>query len=224
MTTVGVLIGPLPRSLSTRRVARLLQEVTPASARLVELDFSALPHHAPQTDVPAPADALAWKRTIAELDALIVLTPAHERSIPGCLKNALDWAGGAVAPNALIDLPVVIGGLCDGELPRFAAIQHLRTVMQDAGARMKSQPEHVLALEPGSFDAQDHCHDDHLRTEARDLLAATVGHAAHQARARIVDAASMSDDVVTEVLSAGPGPLSPASGLPVVVAGPAAQP
>lgn len=218
MTTVGLMIGPLPRSLSTRRVARLLHESAPASARLVELDFTSLPHHTPQTDVPAPADALAWKRTIAGLDALIVLTPAHERSIPGSLKNALDWAGGTVAPNSLIDLPVVIGGMCDGELPRFAAIQHLRTVLQDAGARLKGQPEHVLALEPGAFDSTDLCLDEHLREEARDLVTATVGHAAHQSRARIVDADSMTDDVVTQVLAAPPGPVSPATGVPVASA------
>ncbi len=219
MTTLGVMIGPLPRSLSTRRVTRLLQETAAESVELKLLDFLSLPHLAPHTDVATPQAALDWKQTIGELDALVVLTPAHERSIPGSLKNALDWAGGTLAPNALIDLPVVIGGMCDGELPRFAAIQHLRTVLQDAGARLKAQPEHVLALEPGAFSEDDTCIDEFLRMEARDLLAAAVGHAAHQARARIVDADSMTDDVVTEVLSASRGPVSPVDGLPVAFTG-----
>lgn len=219
MTTVGVMIGPLPRSLTTRRVGRLLREVAPRSVRLVDLDVSALPLHTPHTDVPTPAHALAWKRTVNELDGLLVLTPAHERSIPGGLKNALDWAGGAVAPNALIDLPVVIGGMCEDELPRFAAIQHLRTVLTDAGARLKGQPEHILAFDRDSFADDGACVDQDVRAEARDLLAATAGHAEHQQRARIVDAASMHDDVVSEILAAPHGPASAAEGVPIARVG-----
>ena len=216
MSTIGVLLGPLPRSLTTRHVSRLLHEAAPTGTRLVELDISSAPHGSPQMDVPLSADALAWKRAIADLDGLLVLTPAHERSIPGALKSALDWAGGAVAPNALAGLPVVIAGVHEDGSARFSAIQHLRTVLGDAGARLKSQPEITLAIDATTFGATGACTDPELAQEARELISAAAGHVAHQARTGLTrEAASLSTDVMADLLAAPTGPQSAVDGLPI---------
>ena len=216
MATIGILLGPLPRARTTRRVARLVHEAASPSTRLVELDLTAVPHHAPYTDVPAGAAALAWKRSVADLDGLLVLTPAHERSVPGALKNALDWAGGAVAPNALSGLPVVIAGVCEEQPPTFSAIQHLRTVLSDAGAQLKSQPEITLTITPDSFGEDDACKDDALMIEARELLSISAGFVAHQSRTGLErEARTLPDVLVPEVLEAATGPQSAVDGVPV---------
>ncbi|GIG55204.1 NADPH-dependent FMN reductase [Demequina activiva] len=222
MATIGLLLGPLPRARTTRRVARLMHEAASSSTRLVELDLTAVPHHAPYTDVPAGATALAWKRAVADLDGLLVLTPAHERSVPGALKNALDWAGGAVAPNALAGLPVVIAGVCEGQAPRFSAIQHLRAVLADSGAHLKSQPEITLTIAPDSFGEDDACGDDALTVGARELLSIAAGFVAHQSRtgiereARTLPDALEPDVLVPDILEAATGPRSAVDGVPVV--------
>ncbi|MFV0632585.1 NADPH-dependent FMN reductase [Demequina sp.] len=222
MTTLGVLIGPLSSSRATRHVSRLLHEVVPSHVRLVELDPQGLPHHAPYTDVVPATTGVQWKRDVAQLDGLLVLTPCHERSIPGVLKNALDWAGGTVAPNALTGLPVVIAGMGCEAAARFSAIQHLRTVLTDAGAVLKSQPEMMLHVEDDSFDESGSCVDNALRGDAIELLSIAAGFVAHQTRAGIVrghlaavESSLVGDDsIVTQVLAAAPGPESPRLGVP----------
>ncbi|WP_159449610.1 NADPH-dependent FMN reductase [Demequina sp. NBRC 110057] len=224
MTTLGLLIGSLPLARTQRHLAHLLQDAAPAGTTIVELDPHALPQHAPYEDVPAPADALAWKRQVAEVDGIIVVTPTIERSIPGALKNAIDWAGGTAGPNALAGKPTIIAGVSLGSLPRFASIQHLRGVLGDHGAALRSQPEVVLFADPHtSFDAEGKPTDPDLVAEAAQLVSAAAGLAAHERRARIatpvtgvpaVASATRTIDPVTEVLAAAPGPQSPAVGIP----------
>ena len=238
MTTIGLLIGSMPLARTQHHLARLLSDVAPTGTTVVELDARALPQHGPYGDVPAPADALAWKRLVGAVDGLVVLTPTIERSIPGSLKNAIDWAGGTAAPNALAGMPTVISGVSMGNLPRFASIQHLRTVLSDAGAALKSQPETVLFAAPEVFDADGAPLDEELVAEARALMSAAAGLIAHERRARaaVPTAASAAPtapapaliddtevlaervttlDPVAEVLAAAPGPASPARGVPV---------
>ncbi|WP_159449217.1 NADPH-dependent FMN reductase [Demequina sp. NBRC 110055] len=184
MTTLGLLIGSLPLARTQRHLTRLLIDAAPEGVTVVELDPRSLPQHAPYADVPAPADALAWKRSLAEIDGLVVITPTIERSIPGALKNAIDWAGGATAPNALKGMPTAIAGVSLGSLPRFASIQHLRTVLTDDGAVLRAQPEVVLFAAPETFAEDGTPLDEDLVVEARRLMSAAAGVAAHQRRAR----------------------------------------
>lgn len=239
VTTLGLLIGSLPLARTQRHLTRLLMDAAPEGVTVVELDPHSLPQHAPYADVPAPADALAWKRSFADLDGLVVITPTIERSIPGALKNAIDWAGGTSAPNALHGMPTAIAGVSLGSLPRFASIQHLRTVLTDDGAVLRAQPEVVLFAAPESFAEDGTPLDEDLLGEAKRLMSAAAGVAAHQRRVREtesgevpvaatpvstagVDAPTMAIDTVslrtmdpvTEVMNAAPGPASPSVGVP----------
>ncbi|GMA34551.1 NADPH-dependent FMN reductase [Demequina litorisediminis] len=185
MTTLGLIIGSLPLARTQRHLTHLLTQVAPPGTHIVELDPQHLPQHAPYEDVEAPAAALEWKRQVAAVDGLIIVSPTIERSIPGALKNGLDWAGGTAAPNALAGKPTTIAGVSLGSLPRFASIQHLRTVLGDHGASLRSQPEVVLFADPEtSFDADGQPSDPDLVAEARQLVSAAAGLAAHERRAR----------------------------------------
>ncbi|WP_084038130.1 NADPH-dependent FMN reductase [Demequina sp. NBRC 110053] len=218
MTTLGLLIGTLPLARTQRHLARLLAQSAPAGTHLIELVPHDLPYHAPYSDVPAPAGAQAWRRSVAAVDGLVILTPTIERSVPGALKNALDWAGS----STLAGMPTAIAGVSIGGLPRFAPLQHLRTVLADRNAAVRSQPETVLFAAPEAFDVDGTAIDQDLVAEARDLLSAAAGLAAHERRAQGAPASDAADGAATEVLAAiaaaGPAPASPASGVPVAPA------
>ncbi len=192
-------------------------DAAPEGVTVVELSPHSLPHHAPYADVPAPSGALAWKRALAELDGLVVITPTIERSIPGALKNAIDWAGGTTAPNALTGMPTAIAGVSLGSLPRFAAIQHLRTVLSDDGAVLRAQPEVVLFAAPESFAEDGTPLDEDLVTEARSLMSAAAGVAAHQRRARETATGETPVTPVTSGATPVPAHASPAVTDPAVL-------
>lgn len=215
MTTLGLLIGSLPLARTQHHLAQLLTDSAPPGVQVTVLDPHQLPHHAPYSDVPTPSAAHEWKRTLAAVDGLVVLTPTVERSIPGSLKNALDWAGGQSGINTLSGLPTVIAGVSVGTLPRFASIQHLRTVLGDAGAALKSQPETVLFAAPEAFDHAGSPVDADLVAEARDLMSAAAGLAVHERRAATARATTQTLDPVAEVMAAPPAPASPADGIRV---------
>lgn len=212
MTTLGLLIGSMPLARTQHHLVRLLTDAAPDHTTVVPLDAQRLPHHAPYADVPVPTAAHDWRRSIAELDGIVVLAPTVERSIPGALKNAIDWAGGTGGPSALDGMPTIIAGVSVGPLPRFASLQHLRTVLGDQGAALRSQPETVLFATPEAFDDSGTAVDPDLITEARDLMSAAAGLTVHVRR---TDAVASTMDPVAEVLTAGPAPVSPAEGIPV---------
>ncbi|WP_062079372.1 NADPH-dependent FMN reductase [Demequina globuliformis] len=215
MTTLGLLIGSLPLARTQHHLTQLLTDSAPPGVEVTLLDPHRLPHHAPYSDVPTPTAAHEWKRALAGVDGLVVLTPTVERSIPGSLKNALDWAGGMSGVNTLAGLPTVIAGVSVGTLPRFAAIQHLRTVLGDAGAALRSQPETVLFAAPEAFDDSDTPVDADLVAEARDLMSAAAGLAVHERRAATARAATQTMDPIAEVIAAPLAPISPADGIKV---------
>ncbi|MDN4471888.1 NADPH-dependent FMN reductase [Demequina zhanjiangensis] len=184
MADFGLMIGPLPEARTTRRLSALLQRLMPrGSHSLTELMYASLPGHTPYTDVPTPSAGLAWRRSVAALDALIVVAPTHTRSIPGVLKNALDWAGADGTPGALRGMPVAIAGAAAPGAGTFASLQHLRTVLLDSGAVLLGQPERTFEVPDGSLTDDGTCSDVELFHDVEEFLRAAVGHAVHEMRA-----------------------------------------
>ena len=231
MPVIGLLLGQLPEARTTRLLSTLLHTVAPRGTTVVELTASDLPLHAPYTDAPLPSAGIALKRAIDEVDGVLVLTPTHERSIPGALKHAIDWA--TASPSSLVGRPVAIAGAAAPRAGYFAALTHLRTVLKDAGAMVMGQPEHVLSVDAASFDEHGTCVDVELETQAKELLAAVAGFVVHQARASLAageppttpatpltpaHGLTLPSDPVAAVLAErAPGPPSPTVGIPAFV-------
>ena len=180
MPVIGLLLGQLPQARTARHLASMLHSAVPRGSTLIEISPADLPFHAPYSDTPAPSGAIAFKRAIDQVDGLLIVTPSHERSIPGALKHALDWA--ASSPNSLAGKPVVIAGASAPRSGYFAALQHLRTVLGDADARLMGQPERTLAAAPHCFGGSGRCVDAELDSQVQELMSATAGYIAHLSR------------------------------------------
>ena len=116
MTTykVGYLIGSLAMASINRKLATALVRLAPAELAMVEIPFRDLPLYSYDYDADFPPAARAFKDAVASVDAVLFVTPEYNRSIPGGLKNAIDWASRPYRTNSFARKPSAIIGTSPG--------------------------------------------------------------------------------------------------------------
>jgi chromate reductase len=117
----------------------------------------------------APAAVRALREAIAEADAVLVATPEYNASIPGVLKNALDWASRPHATNALRSKPAAVIGASTGLFGAVWAQAETRKVLQTIGAHVL-EDEVPVGLAADAFDPQGRLLDPELRERLADLV------------------------------------------------------
>jgi len=98
--TVGYLVGSLAKASLNRLLSKALIRLAPPGLQMVEISFKDLPLYSPDYEADYPAVAKALKEAIASADAVLFITPEYNRSIPGGLKNAIDWASRPYGKNS----------------------------------------------------------------------------------------------------------------------------
>jgi chromate reductase, NAD(P)H dehydrogenase (quinone) len=131
MTTykVGYLIGSLAKASINRKLATALVSLAPAELDMAEIPFKDLPLYSYDYDADFPPVARAFKDAIASVDAVLFVTPEYNRSIPGGLKNAIDWASRPYGSNSFARKPSAIIGTSPGAIGTAVAQQSLRSVL-----------------------------------------------------------------------------------------------
>src|SRR4051812_32178866 len=89
---VGYFVGSLSSTSINRILSKALIKVAPDDLAFTEIPIGNLPLYSPDYDSDYPAEARALKEAIAASEAVLFVTPEYNRSIPGALKNAIDWA------------------------------------------------------------------------------------------------------------------------------------
>jgi len=153
MPRIGYIVGSLSSTSINRQVANALIGLAPANVEFVELDYRDLPVYSPDTDGDYPLAAREWKQTIESVDGVIIFTPEYLRSIPGALKNAIDWASRPWGTNSFNGKPVAIAGASVGAIGTATAQQHLRAILAHLNAPTLGQPE-VFLTHSRAFDAE----------------------------------------------------------------------
>src|SRR5436190_13015834 len=102
MTTfsLGYFIGSLAKASINRKLAGALVKLAPAELEMKEISFRDLPLYSYDYDADFPAVARSYKEAIAAVDAVLFVTPEYNRSIPGGLKNAIDWGSRPFRQNS----------------------------------------------------------------------------------------------------------------------------
>jgi chromate reductase, NAD(P)H dehydrogenase (quinone) len=119
---------------------------------------------------PAPAAVAALREAVAAVDAVLFATPEYNSSIPGALKNALDWASRPVATNVFRNKPVAVIGSSAGMFGAVWAQAELRKVLAAMGARV-AEVEVAVGRAQDRFDEEGRLVDDEVRDLLRDALA-----------------------------------------------------
>ena len=157
MTTysVGYLIGSLAKGSINRQLARALIKLAPADLTFHEISFAELPLYSYDYDNDYPAAATAFKKAITDSDAVLFVTPEYNRSIPGALKNAIDWASRPWGTNSFARIPSGVIGTSPGAIGTAVAQQQLRSVLSFCNSPQMNSPEAYIQFKPGLIDAAD---------------------------------------------------------------------
>ena len=148
---VGYFIGSLSSTSINRVLSRALILVAPDDIEFTEIPIGNLPLYSPDYDNDYPKEARALKASIAAVDAVLFVTPEYNRSIPGALKNAIDWASRPGGQAAYGGKPVAIMGATPG---RGATIRAQAALRQSLGADafLLGKPEVLIAGAGQKFD------------------------------------------------------------------------
>lgn len=146
---VGVFIGSLAKESINRKLANALFKLAPASLELKEIPIKDLPLYSWDYDAEYPPEGKAFKDAIAEVDALLFVTPEYNRSIPGSLKNAIDWGSRPWGKNSFALKPSGVIGTSPGAIGTAVAQQHLRSILSFVNSPEMAQPEAYIQTKPG---------------------------------------------------------------------------
>jgi chromate reductase len=151
MTTyqVGYLIGSLSSTSINRLLSKALIRLAPEGLSFVEIPFADLPLYRPEYDADFPPAARAFKDAIAAVDALLFVTPEYNRSIPGGLKNAIDFASRPYGQNSFARKPSAVIGASPGALGTALAQSHLRSLLAYCNSPQMNSPEAYINFKPG---------------------------------------------------------------------------
>ena len=119
---------------------------------------------------PAPAAVATLRAAVAAADAVLIATPEYNSSVPGALKNALDWASRPVTTNVFRNKPVAVIGSSIGMFGAVWAQGELRKVLAAMGARV-AEVEVAVGRAQERFDLNGTLIDDEVREQLRDALA-----------------------------------------------------
>ena len=146
---VGYMVGSLAKNSINRKLAKALVRLAPAELSLSEIRFDALPLYSYDYDADYPPPARAFKDAIAAVDAMLFVTPEYNRSIPGGLKNAIDWASRPYGQNSFARKAVAIIGASPGRIGTAVAQSHLRSIMAFCNAPLMNSIEAYIQFLPG---------------------------------------------------------------------------
>ncbi|MGI9825340.1 NADPH-dependent FMN reductase [Agromyces sp. Marseille-Q5079] len=153
MTTyqVGYFVGSLSSTSINRTLSKALIRLAPEGLEFTEIPIRDLPLYSPDYDDAYPPEAIALKEAIGRSDALLFVTPEYNRSIPGALKNAIDWASRPWGQNSFDHIPAAVIGASIGMIGTAVAQQSLRAVLSFVNARQMTAPEAYIHFTPEIF-------------------------------------------------------------------------
>jgi len=164
--------GSLRRGSYNRALLRAAAAVAPDGLRLEIAEIGSIPLFDADLEASGtPEPVQTFRRRIVEADALLIATPEYNRSIPGVLKNAIDWA--SRPPNQpLAGKPLGIFGASDGQWGTVRAQVHLRAICSALGMLVLARPELMVSHAHQKFDAAGELTDEPTRELLRKYLVA----------------------------------------------------
>src|SRR5918998_3222123 len=160
---VGYFVGSLSSTSINRILSRALLRLAPPDLAFTEIPIGDLPLYSPDYDTDYPSEAMALKEAIARSDAVLFVTPEYNRSIPGALKNAVDWASRPWGRNSFDHIPAAVIGASIGQIGTAPPQQSLRAVLAFCNARQMTAPEAYIQFTKEAFPGDGEVADPSLR-------------------------------------------------------------
>jgi chromate reductase, NAD(P)H dehydrogenase (quinone) len=146
---VGYFVGSLAKDSINRKLALALARLAPPELTLREIPIADLPLYSYDYDADYPPPGRALKAAIAGVDAVLFVTPEYNRSIPGALKNAIDWASRPWGTNSFARKPSAVIGTSPGKIGTAVGQQHLKSILSFCNSPLMNAIEAYIQFTPG---------------------------------------------------------------------------
>jgi chromate reductase, NAD(P)H dehydrogenase (quinone) len=146
---IGYIVGSLSTESINRTLAEALIRLAPKHLEFVEIPIGDLPLYNRDFDTDYPPEGRALKDAIAAVDAVLFITPEYNRGIPGCLKNAIDWASRPYGTNSFAHKPSAVIGASPGKIGTAVGQQSLRSALTFCNSPQMTAPEAYIQVTPG---------------------------------------------------------------------------
>ena len=170
--SVGYIVGSLSSHSMNRTLAKALIRLAPDNLTLVEIPIGDLPLYNRDFDDDYPAVGRALKDAIAAVDAVLFVTPEYNRGMPGCLKNAIDWASRPYGTNSFARKPSAVIGASPGKIGTAVGQQSLRSVLSYCDSPQMGAPEAYIQVTPGLITDDGEVTDKGTEQFLRDFMEA----------------------------------------------------
>jgi chromate reductase len=166
--------GSLRRQSYNSAALRAAVGLAPAGAVVEIFDLDGIPIFNQDEESTPPARVVELKRRVREADAILFVTPEYNYSVPGVLKNAIDWASRPYGDNAWEGKPAAIMGASVGAIGTARAQYHLRQIFVFLNIFPVNQPEVMIGDAAQRFDAEGNLTDERKKDQIRELLRSLV--------------------------------------------------
>ena len=166
--------GSLRRESYNRAALQAATQLAPEDATIEIFELDGIPGFSEDNERNPPEKVVELKRRVRDSDAVLFVTPEYNYSIPGVLKNAIDWASRPYGDSAWSGKPAAIMGASVGAMGTARAQYHLRQVMVFLNMFPVNQPEVMIAKAHERFDAQGNLTDEKTKEFIRLLLQSLV--------------------------------------------------
>ena len=166
--------GSLRKASYNRSALRAAVKLVPTGAQLDTIELDNIPLYNGDHEPELPQAVLSFKAAIKAADAILIVTPEYNNSVPGVLKNAMDWASRPYEDNAWDGKPVGVMGASPGLLGTARAQYHLRQIFVPLNMFPLNRPEVMIARADGKFDSEGNLKDQLTTQKIRELLEALI--------------------------------------------------
>jgi chromate reductase, NAD(P)H dehydrogenase (quinone) len=166
--------GSLRRASYNRAALRAARSLVPAAATLETVELDGIPGFNEDDEKTPPAAVVELKARVRAADAILFVTPEYNYSVPGVLKNAIDWASRPYGDSAWSGKPVAVMGASVGMLGSARAQYHLRQSFVFLNMFPVNQPEVMIANAAQRFDADGRLTDEKTKALIGQLLESLV--------------------------------------------------
>ncbi len=173
MQILGI-AGSLRKTSYNAGALRAAQQLAPTGVAFDVFDLSPIPVYNQDLDATPPAVITKFKAAIRAADAIVIATPEYNYSVPGVLKNAIDWASRPYGDSAWLNKPVALMGASVGTLGTARAQYHLRQSFVFLDAYVLNQPEVMIANASQRFDQDGNLTDEKAKEYIKAQMEALV--------------------------------------------------
>lgn len=160
MTRIGYFVGSLAQGSINRTLSKALIGLAPPDLEFTEIAIKDLPLYSYDYDADYPAVARTLKRAIEVSDGILFVSPEYNRSIPGALKNAIDWGSRPYGQNSFAHKPTGIIGASPGGIGTAVMQASMRSVLSFLDAPQLNSPEAYITFDAEVFASDGSVHNE----------------------------------------------------------------